>query len=359
MVLLPSRHRRVTSPDRTPPDPTPSPHPVGRLRRGALGAVALVAAAVFVVSGCQPLGPVAKVGVSAARLPETSDPFVVSDGGAYYVYGSDNHLRAPITRLDDIDRPYTQAEKNVRTVEGMPTKPAWAARAQQLWAPTVARFGDVWIMYFAADRKDPPDPANRQCVGRAFSPSPSGPFTPEDAPITCGINWVHGALDPEVFTDVDGRRWLYVAFGNTRDPITVYPLDPWGNISGPATSVLGRRHGWEYHFIENPSMVYDPVRKSYLLAYSAGVWYQYGYSTGIARCTTPVGPCTSDPSGPWVGASNGRSGTGGLSFFHDLQGKPRAIYSSFQAGWETTYGGRSASIEYLVLYPAVGLAVVK
>ncbi len=329
-------------------------------RRGVLSIAFVLAAAVALATGClAPLGPVTKVAVEAVRLPETSDPFVVEDGGAYYVYGSDNHLRAPVTRLTDIDRAYTLSQKNALTVEGMPQKPAWAAQQRQLWAPSVARFGDVWIMYFGADRISPPDPANPQCVGRAIASSPSGPFVPEAQPITCGINWVHGALDPEVFTDANGGRWLYLAFGNTMDPIHVFPLDPWGNISGPATAVLGRHHPWEYHFIENPSMVYDRVRRNYLLAYSAGRWYEGNYSTGIARCATPTGPCTSDPSGPWIQSSNGRSGPGGLSFFQDRDGAQRAIYSSFQAGWETTSGGRSASIEYLKVDPSVTLTVVK
>jgi hypothetical protein len=330
-----------------------------RARRSSLAVLPVLTLVLMAATGCQPLGPVEKVAVDAVRLPETSDPFVVHHDGRYYVYGSDNHLRAPVTVLTDIDRPYTLWEKNSLTVEGMPQKPAWAARERQLWAPTVGRFGDRWIMYFAADRISPPDPANPQCVGRAIASSPAGPFVPEPQPITCGINWAHGALDPDVFTDADGRRWLYVAFGNTMNPIHVFPLDAWGNISGPAAAVLGRQHPWEYHFIENPAMVYDRSRGSYLLAYSAGRWYEAGYSTGIARCATPTGPCTSDPTGPWIQSSNGRSGPGGLSFFEDRDGAQRAIYSTFQAGWETTNGGRSASIEYLKVQPAVTLTVVK
>lgn len=334
--------------------------PVRRTRRWRVLVAAVSAAAVALITACDvPLGPVTKFTVDAVRLPETSDPFVVADGGAYYVYGSDNHLRAPVTRLTDISRPYTLWEKNSVTVEGMPQRPAWAARERQLWAPTVARIGDVWVMWFAADRINPPDPANPQCIGRALALSPQGPFTPEPAPITCGIANLHGALDPDVFTDETGQRWLYVTFGNTMDPIRAFRLDGAGVIASPPVVVLGRRHAWEYHFIENPSMVYDRVRRNYLLAYSAGRWYEPGYSTGIARCATPTGPCTSDSSGPWISSSNGRSGPGGLSFFQDLEGAQRAIYSTFPAGGETTNGGRSASIAYLKVDPSVTLTVVK
>lgn len=174
----------------------------------------------------------------------------------------------------------------------------------------------------------------------------------------CGQN-DHGALDPDVFTDAEGRRWLYAALGDTDTPIWAFALDANGWKLDAGIPVLGRRYPWEYHFIENPSMAYDPIRRNYLLAYSAGVWYEPGYSTGIARCVTPAGPCTSDPTGPWLASSNGRTGTGGLSFFTDLEGSTRAIYSSFPAGAETQNGGRSASIAYLKVDPAVTLTVVK
>lgn len=328
-------------------------------RRSRHLAVALLCAFALVLMGCDvPLGPITRPPVEAVRLPETSDPFVVAADGAYFVYGSNNHLRAPITRLTDLSRPYSLTEKNSLTVEGMPTKPAWTASSTQLWAPTVERFGSRWIMWFSADRINAPDPSNPQCIGRAIAPSPNGPFAPEPSPVHCGING-HGALDPNVFTDAWGQRWLLVAFGNTETPIHSIPLDADGNFSGYPTAILGRRHPWEYHFIENPSMVYDRVQNNYLLSYSAGRWWEPGYSTGIARCASPTGPCTSDPSGPWISSSNGRSGPGGLSFFQDHDGAQRAIYSSFAAGHETTVGGRSASVTFLKVDPSVTLTVVK
>ena len=55
-------------------------------------------------------------------------------------------------------------------------------------------------------------------------------------------------------------------------------------------------------------MVYDWTRGNYLLTYSAGKWWERNYSTGIARCAAPTGPCTSDPSGPWIASSAGGPG---------------------------------------------------
>lgn len=313
-------------------------------RRAALTAIGLAFALLVVACGPE-LGPVTKLSsIPAPRLPETSDPSVVRIGREYYVYGSNNHLRAPVTRTTNIDQTLTLAQKNAVTHEGMPTKPAWTRTSMQLWAPTVGKFGNRWIMYFSADRPNPPQPHNAQCIGRAFSSSPAGPFAPEAKPWHCGINARGGALDPQLFTDAKGQRWLHATFGDTESPIHAIRLDANGNRIGDAVPVLERQHPWEYHFIEQPAMIYDPHSKNYVLTYSAGKWWEARYSTGIARCAEANGPCTSDPSGPWIRSGAGRTGPGGLSFFSDTTGTPRAIFSTFASGQESTNGGRSASI---------------
>ncbi len=320
----------------------------------------LCAASILLATGCAPeLGPLFKLAsISPPSLPETSDPSVVRVENQFYVYGSNNSLRAPVTQTTDIDRQYSPAEKNSLTKEAMPTQAGWAARSDQLWAPTVGKFGNRWVMFFAADRRNPPQPNNAQCVGRAWAPSPAGPFVPDPKPFTCGLDQVGGALDPEITSDAQGNQFLLVAFSDTESPLHSIPLDVNANPSGAPVQILARQYGWEYHFIENPAMTYDYTRGNYLLTYSAGVWWQRDYSTGIARCSTPLGPCTSDPSGPWIASSAGRTGPGGLSFFSDTTGARRAIFATFAEGSESQNGGRSATIMPLTLSPLVGLGSI-
>ena len=317
-----------------------------------------VAALALVAAGC--LGPTNRLTViDAVRLPETSDPSVVRVGDTYYVYGSNNHLRAPVFVTKDLSRPYSLSQKNASTYEAMPAKPPWAASNVQLWAPTVGQFAGRWVMFFAADRINPPQPHNAQCIGRAWANSPTGPFVAEASPFTCGLGGVGGALDPQLYSDPWGRHWLLAAFGNTESPIHVIQLDAAANAAGPPRAILGRRHAWEYHFIEQPAMVWDPAANNYILTYSAGKWWESSYSTGIARCLDVIGPCFSDPAGAWIASSNGRTAPGGLSFFQDADGAQRAIFSTFPAGGETTNGNRSASIYYMKFGPAPALTVVK
>lgn len=320
--------------------------------------VAGLAALILVTSGC--LGPITRLErIEAVRFPETSDASVVRVGDTYYIYGSNNHLRAPVFVTKDISRAYSLGEKNTTTYEAMPTKPAWAAQNMQLWDPTVGQYAGRWVMFFAADRINPPDPNNRQCIGRAWANSPTGPFVPEPSPWNCGLRGTGGALDPQLFADPWGRHFLLAAFGDTESPIHSIPLDGNANAAGPPVAILSRQHGWEYHFIEQPAMVWDPKANNYILTYSAGRWWEAAYSIGIARCVDVMGPCFSDPAGPWVAASNGRTGPGALSFFQDAEGAQRAIFSSFPAGRETTNGGRSASVYYMKFDPNPALTVVK
>ncbi len=354
-TALPSTTRPSTTRPGTGSD---RPRPRRLTALAALG-LALVA---IVVSGCGPeLGPVRKLtSIAAPRLPELFDPSVVRVDSTYYIYGSNNHLRAPVTRTTDIGRSYSLQAKNQLTSNAMPARPAWAGSSNpiQLWAPTVHRFGNTWVMYFSMDRQNPPQPNNPQCLGRATASSPMGPFTPDPSPAHCGLRGTGGALDPQFYVDKHGRAGLLAAFGDTESPIHHLSLDGAGRIVGSATPILARQHGWEYHFIENPAMVYDWTRDNYLLTYSAGRWWEGRYSTGIARCSTPAGPCTSDPSGPWVSSGAGRTGPGGLSFFTDTTGQTHGIFSTFAAGFETQNGGRSASIMPLQIQPAVGLGNV-
>ena len=323
-------------------------------------AILMISCLLVVATGCAPeLGALFKLQtISEPSLPETSDPSVVRVDTQFYIYGSNNHLRAPVTKTTNIDRTYSLGEKNALTTNAMPTSAAWVASPQQLWAPTVGRFGSRWVMFFGADRRYPPQPNNPQCVGRAWATNPEGPFVPEPQPFTCGLDQVGGALDPELTSDAQGNQFLLVAFSDTDAPLHSIPLDANANAAGPPVQILARQYGWEYHFIENPSMAYDYTRGNYLLTYSAGVWWERDYSTGIARCSTPVGPCTSDPSGPWIASSAGRTAPGGLSFFTDTTGQARAIFSTFAEGRETQNGGRSATIMPLTLSPIVGLGPV-
>ena len=318
-------------------------------RRRITALLATVAVLAIVATACKPpppLGTVTGHAAAAPQWPNLADPFVMADGGHYYVYGSNTFVRVPVQQVDSLTQVVDDNTWFFQTRNAMPSRPAWAAN-DTLWAPTVAHVPSGYVMFFAAHRSDPPDPANDTCIGRATSSSPLGPFVPEAAPFSCGLGGTGGALDPDLFQAPDGNWYLYAAFGNTESPIYAFLLDgnadagrdAYGTAGFWPFPVLAKHFPWEGRFIENPSMAYDAASGTYLLSYSAGDWWTAGYSTGLARCSTPVGLCTSSPNGPWLASGNGRTGVGGLSFFRAFDGSLKAVYASFTAGQE---GGQRA-----------------
>jgi arabinan endo-1,5-alpha-L-arabinosidase len=101
--------------------------------------------------------------------------------------------------------------------EAMPTKPRWASRTQNFWAPHVIREGDTYFMYYSAER----DTAKGKCLAVATSLAPGGPFADSGAPLLCGEGIEH--IDPMAFDDpATGKRLLYWGSG----PIYVQELAP-------------------------------------------------------------------------------------------------------------------------------------
>lgn len=289
-----------------------------------------------------PMGSVVRpLSLATPQLPNTADPSVLVDGGVTYVYATTTFLHVPVVAITDLDAVHTVNDMYTLAHEAMPQTPSWAS-TNEIWAPTVAKVGGRFVMYFAAHRSGAPDANSDQCVGRAVASSPSGPFVADATPASCGNNGISGALDPSIFIAPDGAAHLLVAMGGSATNIFSFPLNGDGMISGVSVALLTRAQPWQDWFLENPSMFYDG--STYLLAYSAGHWESEAYMTGIARCATPTGPCTDRSDGPWISSAGARSGPGGLEFFRGADGAPRVAYHSYAAGDAGTVGKRSTTI---------------
>jgi len=287
------------------------------------------------------------------QWPLVGDPFVLPAGGQYYVFGSDlwPSKRLPVQVVGSLTQTYNKGNWVALTFEGMPQRPAWAFD-DTLWAPTVGLFASGYVLFFSAHYGS----TARQCIGRAFASAPGGPYVPEGAPFNCGLDGYRGALDPSLFQGPNGQWYLHAAFADTEAPIYGIPLDAYANAAGAPSLVLGKSFPWEGRFIENPSMTYDWTTNTYLLAYSAGDWWTPSYVTGLARCGTPLGPCSSNPGGPWLVSGSGRTGVGGLSFFYSYDGGTKAVYASFAAGSEGAGQDRAGTVASVALgnAPALG-----
>jgi hypothetical protein len=89
----------------------------------------------------------------------------------------------------------------------------------------------------------------------------------------------------------------------------------------------------------------------YVLAYSAGRWETGAYMTGIARCASPSGPCSSSPTGPWLSSIGPRTGPGGLTFFVGADGARRVAFHTYPAGIESATTPRATHVQRVAFDP--------
>lgn len=80
----------------------------------------------------------------------------------------------------------------------------WWTRKGGAWAPSIVRnSAGNYVFYFVAD----------SLIGAAVAPTPYGPFEPMPEPLLTIEEFGEGMIDPAVFVDNDGSR--YLLWGNT------------------------------------------------------------------------------------------------------------------------------------------------
>lgn len=106
------------------------------------------------------------------------------------------------------------------------------------WAPTIEEKNGKYYFYFCAKRPD-----GASCIGVAVADSPTGPFIAQSSPlITPEIASQEGismgqTIDPSVFTDDDGKIYLY--FGNGNAAVVELNEDMTGFKSGTMKNISG------------------------------------------------------------------------------------------------------------------------
>ena len=166
----------------------------------------------------------------------------------------------------------------------------------------------------------------RRCISVARSSSVQGPYSDVEAgPLVCDSD-PGGSIDPEVFTDTDGSRYLLWKSagvpGSAPTKIKARKLAADGLSFAPGSSpvvLLQTELGWEDNSIENPSMVRYQGR--YWLIYSGNEWESADYRTGQASCSGPLGPCTRSSSVPLIQNTATEWSPAGGSLFVDQAGR--------------------------------------
>lgn len=277
--------------------------------------------------------------------PATADPSVARgpDGWYYmvsteseYSYGTYHAL--PIFRSHDL-----VTWTYLTDVFPKPDSyPAWTENAQtdriDFWAPDISfRDGKVYVYYAATQRSDPAHPTNDKAIGVAVATNPSGPYTDKGTPIITGTDF--RAIDPQVFTDTNGSRYIY--WGSEFYPILGQRLSADGmSVVGPVTQVLPSHQGSSYIFDTATTPVQANAENLIEGAWvmKRGSWYYLFYSgpnccgagadytVAVARSTSPMGPFDKLPSNPILSGDEKVLAPGHNAIVSDDAGQDWMVY---------------------------------
>lgn len=290
------------------PPVVPAPSTIGRPASEPPASVPPASALVEPAPG-EPV-PVAQP--STPRRRDNPDPFVLADGDRLLLYSTQGRSNVPL-------RTSTDWQTWGRPVDVLPVLPGWA-QPGRTWAPAVLRVGDGWVLYFTAWHAE----SGRQCIGSATAPTPEGPFSPVQAPTVCQLD-LGGSIDPSPYREATGTYLLWKSDENAigrparlwAAPLTADATQ----LAGAAVPLLEADHAWEQPLIENPAMVTGEDGRRWLF-YSAGAWDTDRYSTGLAACDGPLGPCRKlAHDEAWLASTGDLRGPGGLDTFVSADGE--------------------------------------
>lgn len=249
------------------------------------------------------------------------DPFVMWTGAGYHALSTASALRQ-LPHLDGPDFTHWTGPTDV-----LADTPLWATPLST-WAPTVLARNGQYRVYFTAQVRD----TKMHCISVAVGPTVDGPFRDDGRePLLCPRD-LGGAIDPSVFVDRDGSRWLlWKNDGVTlRRESAIWSQRLSGDglhLVGDPVRLIATDQTWEYPHVEAPSMAL--VGSTYWLAYSGNWWNQAAYGVGMAECASAAGPCTKPFDHAVLTSRPGREGPGGGEFFTDATGRLLLAYHAW------------------------------
>jgi Glycosyl hydrolases family 43/Tectonin domain len=295
----------------------------GILRGGLLAVmVALCTAAAVPVAGFAQ-SSIPSLPVSPSYSGDFPDPAVVWDSstGLYWAYSTNSGL----TNIQVMSSPNLTTWSPIQ--DALPTLPSWASFGYT-WAPSVARFGTTWVMWYTV--RD--DSSGRECISVATSAAPGGPFTDSTAgPVICQLP-DGGSIDPNIFVDGANAYLVWKSDDNAIGQLThlwAAPLSGGGTtITSTPVQLLSEDAVWQAPSMEGPTMVLNGG--VYYLFYGANNWDSPGSAIGYAQCSSPLGPCTDwTTAGPWLQSDGSALGPSGPDVFTDAAGAPQLAYEAW------------------------------
>lgn len=268
------------------------------------------------------------------------DPSVLAVGGTFHAYGTQGG-GANIQTLTSTDLVHW-----TKGADALPTVGKWASSGNT-WAPEVLKVGDSYQMFYVA--RD--TASDKQCVGRATSKDPAGPFADASAKAFVCQPELGGSIDPNPVKDADGSLYLYWKNdGNccgTKVQLWGQQLTPDASaLTGKRVALMSNTKPWQGNLVEAPEMLGH--NGSHILLYSANNYASADYAVGYASCTGALGPCVDKSDTPLLASSDQAAGPGHCFPITLANGSTWLIYHAWQPeAIGSTYPGRQLWLDPL------------
>ncbi len=228
----------------------------------------------------------------STRVVETfADPAVIkAKDGFYYsyatkdpLYDGDRFRVVPIIRSNDLVH-WTYVG------EAFPGgNPAPATENAGIFAPDIRYINDTYYLYYSITDTTLNE-GEDSAIGVATSKHPAGPFTPrgivvEPQPNPCCPGSFRATIDPAIFFDEDGQRYIY--FGSYFGGLFVRRLSDNGLVSDPASEqMVAIDNRYEAPFVVKRGEFYY----MFVSATNCCNFELTGYSVFAGRSRSPLGP---------------------------------------------------------------------
>jgi beta-xylosidase len=227
--------------------------------------------------------------------------------------------------------------------------PVWS-NGNDMWAPEIHKIGSTFAAYYVAASR-----TGRLCIGVATAHAILGPYADIGRPLVQD-NAV-GLIDPTVFTDGDGKHYLYYkSDGNAiGQPTYIYvqKLAVDGrSVTGRPTPIIRNDRAWEGNSVEAPWVTKRAGR--YYLFYSGNTYNTPGYAIGVARSSSPNGGFVKKAT-PILRSNATWYGPGHNSIATGPNGGDQIVYHAFAAGpWRDVRPTLVEPLTWVDGWPSVG-----
>lgn len=257
-----------------------------------------------------------------------ADPTIFYNRGNYYLYGTvEGNSGQGFLVYTSKDMKSWKIPAEVK--DGYALKKGDAFGDKQFWAPQVFAYNDKFYMAYVANEN----------IAIAESNSPLGPFTQtEKVALSAPVK----QIDPFVFIDDDGKKYLYhVRLINGNKLFVAEMTDDFSAIK-PETlhECITATEDWEntthgYPVTEGPSILKH--KNLYYFVYTANDFRNPDYAVGYAVSSSPYGPWKKYSGNPILSRKNiGKNGTGHGDFIKDDKGNLLYVFHTHNSDTKVT-----------------------